>query len=113
MENLRNLMRQQKITQETLAKQLGLSQASIYKYLEDKAEPNISSLKKMADFFGVTIDFLVGHPTKSSLPLNLYSEKQQELLAAIKNLNDEECLKILGYIDGLQGKDFKAVDWEN
>ena len=113
MEILKQLMKQNKESSYDIAKLLGITHTAAYNYMSGKHEPNIEKLKKLADHYNVTVDFLIGHPTKSSLPLNLFSEKQQELLAVIKNLNDEECLKTLGYIDGLQGKDFKSVDWEN
>lgn len=108
---LRQLMRQNSISQQELAYRLGLSRASIYKYLEGKAEPNIDTLKKMADIFDVSVDFLVEHPTKANISLGLFTERQQKLITAIKNLSDEQCIKLEGYIDGIQGKEFTPVKW--
>ena len=95
-----------------LAKILNISHTSAYYYVIGKTEPNIEKLKKLADHYGVTVDYLIGHQTKLNLPLNLLSTQQQTLVEQIKNLSDEECLKVSGYIDALKGKDFKYVKWE-
>lgn len=61
MKNLKELRTQKKISQQTLAYHLNISQQSVYKYENDIAEPDISTLKKMADFFETSIDYLVGY----------------------------------------------------
>lgn len=112
MENLKKLMKQNKESSYELAKFLGVTHTAAYNYMSGKHEPNIEKLKKLADHYGVTVDYLIGHQTKLNLPLNLLSTQQQTLVEQIKNLSDEECLKVSGYIDALKGKDFKYVKWE-
>lgn len=43
-----------------LAKELNTSQANISRWEKALIEPSISECWKMADFFGVTIDYLCG-----------------------------------------------------
>ena len=44
-----------------IAKECGLgSHGSLSKYASDGAEPGINALAKLADYFGVSIDYLVG-----------------------------------------------------
>ena len=52
-----------------LAAAIGISQASLSKYAANEAEPGLTALVKLADYFGVTIDYLAGRTdTKSPDP---------------------------------------------
>ena len=94
-----------------LAKILGISHSSAYYYMSGKSEPNIDRLIQIADHYGVTVDYLIGHATNANLSLSIFSDKQQKLITAIKNLSDEQCIKLEGYIDGIQGNEFTPVKW--
>lgn len=59
-ERIKYLMDAEDISQYSLAKKLGISQSTICNWLNGKKEPSIESLWKLADYFGETIDFLVG-----------------------------------------------------
>ena len=59
-ERIKELMKVEGISQYALAKQLGISQSTICNWLNGKKEPSIESLWKIADFFGETIDYVVG-----------------------------------------------------
>ncbi|MEF2878664.1 MAG: helix-turn-helix transcriptional regulator [Blautia sp.] len=61
MENLKKLRQQKGLSQQKLANYLDISQQSVYKYENDISEPDISTLKKIADFFEISIDYLVGN----------------------------------------------------
>lgn len=60
IKNLRDLRNQQNISQQALANILGISQQAINKYENHSIEPDISTLIAMANYFGVSIDYLVG-----------------------------------------------------
>lgn len=73
--NLRQLRQKQRISQRTLGDAMGVSQQTINLYENHKVEPDIYMLIKMADYFGTTIDYLVGHTaaeatTAVTYPLN-------------------------------------------
>ncbi len=59
-ERIKELMKVEGISQYALAKKLGISQSTICNWLNGKKEPSIESLWKIADFFGETIDYIVG-----------------------------------------------------
>ena len=48
------------ITQRKLAMELGVSPQCVSKWLHVKAHPNFTSLCHIADFLGVTVDYLLG-----------------------------------------------------
>ena len=54
------LRRDKKIGQNELARILGLSNASISYWENSKQEPSASALFKLSQFFGVSIDYLLG-----------------------------------------------------
>ena len=60
VERIDELMKMEKISQYALAKKLGISQSTICNWLNGKKEPSIESLWKLADYFSVSIDYIVG-----------------------------------------------------
>lgn len=59
-ERLRELRKEQKLTQENAAKGLEISLKSYCRYETGEREPIASTLARMADFYGVTADYLLG-----------------------------------------------------
>ncbi len=70
-ERLKKLREERGILQRQLAEMLKLTQQTISLYESNKREPDAETLSKIADFFGVTIDYLLGrtdnpNPTEDS-----------------------------------------------
>lgn len=59
-ERIRELMREEGLTQVALAEKIGVKQNTISAWLLKKKEPSIKSLWLLADYFNVEIDYLVG-----------------------------------------------------
>ena len=59
--NLKLLRQEYGISQQRLADTIGVSQPSINKYENHNIEPEIEILKRMADYFNTSIDYIVGH----------------------------------------------------
>lgn len=76
MKNLKTLRLARGLSQQTLAENLTTSQQSIYKYENQITEPNIDMLIHMADFFNVSVDYLIGY---SSCPHKIEEVKETEL----------------------------------
>ena len=57
---IKELREDKKISQTTLANSVGTSQRNIGRWENGENEPTYSQLVKIADYFGVTIDYLVG-----------------------------------------------------
>ncbi|MCI8716476.1 MAG: helix-turn-helix transcriptional regulator [Oscillospiraceae bacterium] len=68
-ERLRDLRTEKGVTQKQLGELLNVKNFSIYTYEKGRSEPNIDGLIALADFFEVSVDYLVGHTDnrKSSL----------------------------------------------
>lgn len=57
---LRHLMDEQDITQDRLAKETGKSRQTVSQYVNGISEPGYDTLAKIADYFGVSTDYLLG-----------------------------------------------------
>ena len=59
-ENIANLRKEKSITQEQLASALNVTNQAVSKWESGKCYPDIELLPNIADFFGVSIDELIG-----------------------------------------------------
>ncbi len=56
----KKILKEFKISQYKVIKDKACSNTNIYKWLKLKSTPKMESLFKLADYFGVTLDYLVG-----------------------------------------------------
>lgn len=59
-ERVRELMKDEGLNQVSLADKIGVKQNTISSWLLEKKEPCITSLWLLADYFNVSIDYLIG-----------------------------------------------------
>ena len=64
---LKELRKRKKISQLKLAIDLNTNQNTISRYETGEREPSISDLIKIADYFNVTLDYLVGRSDVNNL----------------------------------------------
>ncbi|MFQ9423057.1 MAG: helix-turn-helix domain-containing protein [Christensenellaceae bacterium] len=57
---LKELREEKNLSQLQLSRLVDISQSSIARYELNQAEPRLSDIRKLAIFFGVTADYLVG-----------------------------------------------------
>ena len=60
MERLKKLRKERGLNQSALAKQLDISVSAYGNYELDQRDPSIETLIKLADFYNVSIDYLLG-----------------------------------------------------
>ena len=56
---LKELREGENLTQEQLAEKLNISKSAIAGYEQGRRKPDLETTVKIAEFFGVTLDFLV------------------------------------------------------
>jgi transcriptional regulator with XRE-family HTH domain len=66
-DKITQLRKQKNWSQTELAKQISVSREAIGKYERNEALPSVETAKKIANAFGVTLDFLVDDATTPSL----------------------------------------------
>ena len=58
---LKELREEKGLTQKQAAKYLSMQQQTYQRYERGRREPRIDMLIKLADYFDVSVDYLVGH----------------------------------------------------
>ena len=93
--NLKALRTAQGLSQRALADFVKVSQQSINQYENRDTEPDIAVLTRIADYFGVSIDYLVGHDPAAGelIPTNL-TDAELRLILNFRQLDDDQhCCK--------------------
>lgn len=71
---LRDLRKQQKLTQAELAKKLKISASTIGMYEQNRRAPDSQTITDFANFFSVSVDYLLGRTDNIFSPLKFYRE---------------------------------------
>lgn len=77
------------LKQKALAKELGVSESVISNYLTGRTQMTIEMLVKMAEYFGVSVDYLAGVTDDPELPVGL-SRTERQLVESFRTLNREQ-----------------------
>ncbi|WP_422120211.1 helix-turn-helix domain-containing protein [Limosilactobacillus fermentum] len=64
-ERIAQLRKSRSMSQFQLAKTLNIATSTLGMYETNRRKPNMEMLEKLADFFGVSVDYLLGRPEKS------------------------------------------------
>ncbi len=85
-ERLFELRKEKGLTQEEVAKNLGVSPQSVSKWENGLTYPDISLLPSIADFYGVSVDYLLGKDetknrqnTNPTIHIHVQEEGQEEV----------------------------------
>ena len=97
--NLKLLREQNNKSQNELAKTLAIGQSTYSKYENGDIEPSIAVLTKLADYYGVTMDYLVGRPFANDA--GFLNKPEKELLNLFREVSEAEQYKILGAVTAL------------
>ena len=66
-DNFKSMRKQRGLTQEQIAETLGVSCQAVSKWETNSSYPDISLLPIIADYFGVSVDYLIGHDTSKQV----------------------------------------------
>ena len=70
-ERIAQLRKNRSMSQFQLAKTLNIATSTLGMYETNKRKPNKEMLEKLADFFGVSIDYLLGRETSDKSDIDL------------------------------------------
>lgn len=94
---LEELLKSHKISQSKLADILQITQSAVNKYVLGKAEPSLENLCKIADYFHISLDELVGRDTRL-INTACLDNKTQEVINTVLNMSPDEVEKLLNII---------------
>lgn len=84
-DRLRILIDERGITQKELASQLNIAPSTVSSYVQNTREPDFATLKSLATYFSVSIDYLLGCRTNKAS-----SRHEDELLRVFRSLTAEQ-----------------------
>lgn len=86
---LKELREKAGYSQYTFADAFGVAQSTVGSWEAGKREPNLDTIQRIADFYDVTVDYLIGH-TKDNNPTannDVKNEKPPEIVGAAAHLD--------------------------
>ena len=92
---LKEVRTRRNMTQQTVADYIGCSSVVYSRYERGTRQPSIEMLLKLADLFGVTVDYLFG---RQDLEDSTLSEYEKKLVLASRNVDErakDDALQIL------------------
>lgn len=102
MKNLKELRKENLLSQRALAQIFSVTQQSIYKYENGLAEPSLNTLIQMANFFHTSIDYIVGRTTERvTVDFNVLSQSELRHLEMYRKLSNQDRKHINGIVSAL------------
>lgn len=81
---LRELIEDNDLTQKQVAKDLNIAPSTLGNYIHNSREPDFNTIKMIAEYFSVTIDYLIDY--RSPLAKN---KNEDKLLRIYRSLSDK------------------------
>ena len=96
---IQQLRKKKNITQATLAKQIDISLPQLVRYETKEVQPTADTLRKIANVFGVSIDFIVNGDIDEKAQNILKDSKLLQYFKAIEQMNEEDKMVVTKLID--------------
>ncbi|MEX0417893.1 helix-turn-helix domain-containing protein [Bacillus sp. C30] len=110
-DTIKKLRKENKLTQEQLGEAIGVSKMAISYFEKGKKAPGRESIRKIADYFHVTTDYLLGRANSSEFTNDknkIITDEGKNIMAIIENLSTDERKKaweqLEMYVNYLQSK---------
>ncbi|WP_226390211.1 XRE family transcriptional regulator [Penaeicola halotolerans] len=110
-EHIKSLRKQQGLTQEQLAAELGIKRSLLAAYEEGRAEPRLQNLLTISVFFGKSIDELLGRSSSTSTPKGSVGNSPK-VLAITVDRQERENIELVpqkasaGYLNGFSDPEY-------
>lgn len=93
-EKLKLLRKQKNLSQEQIANYIGVGQTTYSRYEDLKTYPDIFTIKKLANLYGITIDQLVSDIDEEEYTIKITEEERQALNSLVKKINTASSIRI-------------------
>lgn len=108
VQNILNIAKARKVNNQQLCKILETNSNKIYDWKIGKSKPSAEDISKLADYFDVSADYLLGRDvpiknktddsTEALSSAASLSSSQKQLVELAESLTDDEIKKVLSYI---------------
>lgn len=89
MNKLRDLREDRDLTQEDVAKLIGIDQRTLSNYENGKTNPDSFVITKLADFYGVSADYLIGRETERTAQISMIQDKLAKIQKELSDVLEE------------------------
>lgn len=96
---LKELRTKNKLTQQDIALRLNIARSTYNGYEQNFSEPNIETLSNLADYYNVSLDYLVGRDYNNEI--GYLNEQQKNAVKIIQQLNQTNLIQAIAYMSGL------------
>lgn len=101
---LKRLRKELKLTQEQLSHELNIARSTISGYETERKEPDYDTLIYIANYFDVSIDYILGRTNVRKYPVEIVKD---EAIDDIDNLSPESKEDLKRYLELLKIKDMQ------
>lgn len=98
MNQIKSLRKAKKITQKQLGDVLGVAESTISMYESGNRQPDVDTMRKIADYFNVTIDYLIGGENISSSDKDELDEKIIKIFGSLSEADQAQILDYARYL---------------
>lgn len=106
MSRLKELRKENNLSQRELGKVIGVTRQAISLYERGDREPKLKILEKLADYFGVSVDYLKGmDPYKVYVYIHMFSDLTFLVVANSREKANEMVLDKIDWDDELENFD--------
>ncbi len=98
---LRQLREEKGVTQQTVADGCGIDRALYARYENGTRKPPSEKLVFLADYFGVSIDYLLGREAEKKPAPKTGRELDHELISLLCQLTPEQVRRVKDFVQGI------------
>ena len=103
--NLRKIRVEKGVTQEELARSIGVVRSTICQYEKGKRQIDPATMLKLADYFNVSVDYLLGREERNDLikrpAYDITDQKLVDFMKLYEVMTEIQKAQVLGYVIGL------------
>ncbi len=96
--NLKKLRTQENKSQYEVSQTLNIPLRSYQEYESGRSQMKYNTLIKLADYFGCSIDYLLGHQTANTLQLDGLREEQKQIINLAIRMDEKQATFALGQL---------------
>ncbi|MFC4598016.1 helix-turn-helix domain-containing protein [Cohnella hongkongensis] len=109
-DRLRELRLQRKISQEEVARHIGITRSAYSHYEINNRQPVYDTLIKLASFFDVSLDYIIGGTETRSSVDPTDSSATGDILTLLQRMNREQREQSLSLIEDFLNREQRAQD---
>ena len=97
-----SLCNEKGVTPSRAALEMGLSKVAVSNWKSKRNSPTDANLQKIADYFGVTVEYLKGEEQEQKNPLTPRDERIDDIYNIVKDLSETDMIALKSFAAGLK-----------